>query len=163
MLPVIVDQTREGKMCPRLYKSLLPKPNHKTCSTSTWAITTSPMTTLRHRGIVVVFVGDNARIVQDVPAQAPFAPPAPVCTTDLITSYTYLTLHHLQRRSMQLTTKSSSLQLAPLQPSSMNCLSRSLTPMGGPLKSFGNWQLSTGTTLVHKLLGFVWNLAKPME
>jgi hypothetical protein len=33
-------------------------------------------------------IGDNARIVQDVPAQAPFAPPAPVRT--------HLTLPHTQ-------------------------------------------------------------------
>ena len=35
------------------------------------------------------FIGDNARIVQDVPAQAPFVPPAPVCT-DLTLPHTHI-------------------------------------------------------------------------
>jgi hypothetical protein len=34
-------------------------------------------------------IGDNARIVQDVPAQAHVAPPAPVCT-DLTLPYTHI-------------------------------------------------------------------------
>jgi len=34
-------------------------------------------------------IGDNARIVQDVPAQAPLAPPAPVCT-DLMLPHTHI-------------------------------------------------------------------------
>jgi hypothetical protein len=73
------------------------------------------------------------------------------------------TIYHLQRKLTHLTTKFSALQLAPLQPCSMNCLTRTLPPMGGPLKPFGNSHLSTCTTLIHKLLGFVWNLAEPME
>ena len=34
-------------------------------------------------------IGDNARIVQDVPVQAPFAPPTPVCT-DVTLSQTHI-------------------------------------------------------------------------
>ena len=37
------------------------------------------------------FIGDIARIVQDVPAQAPFAPPAPVpVCTDLTLPHTHI-------------------------------------------------------------------------
>jgi hypothetical protein len=108
---------------------------------------------------------DDARIVQDVPAQAHVAPPAPVCTTARYRIHiSNHTLHHLQRRLTHLTTKFSRLRPAPLQPSSTKFLTRTLSPMGsGPLKSFGNSQLSTCTTPIHKLLGFVWNPAMPME
>jgi hypothetical protein len=112
-------------------------------------------------------LGDNARYIRDVPAQAYAARPAPVCI-DLTLHRIHIfnhTLHHLQSRSTHLTAKFSRPQQAPLQPSSMGCLTRSLSPMGGSaaLGSFNKSQFSTCTTAIHKLLELVGNLAKPME
>jgi hypothetical protein len=102
--------------------------------------------------------------IRDVPAQA-YAAPAPVCI-DLTLHRIHIfnhTLHHLKIRSTHLTAKFSRLQRAPLQPSPMYCLTRSLSPMDRSLKSFNKSQFSTCTTAIHKLLGLVGNMAKPME
>jgi hypothetical protein len=160
-MPVIV--AREGRICPHLSKTLPLKLNHKSCSTLTWAITAWPIITLRHRGIVIILLATMPELFRTsllkflLPHQRPC-----VLTSRYRTHISNHTIYHLQRRLTYLTTKFSRLQLALLQPCSMNCLT-TLPPMGGPLKSFGSSHLSTCTTLVHKLLGFIWNLAKPME
>lgn len=72
------------------------------------------------------------------------------------------TLHRLQRISEHSTTKFYRPERALLQPSSMNCPTRSLSP-GESMRSFGNLQLYICTTRIPKLLGCVGNLAKRME
>ena len=96
-------------------------------------------------------IGDNARIVQDVPAQVHVAPPVPVCTD--FTYRIHISNHtlHSQRGLAHLTSEFHKLQLVSLQPSSMNSLTRTLSLMDGPLKSFGNSQFSTCRTPIHEL------------
>ena len=60
-------------------------------------------------------------------------------------------------------TKLNTLRLALPEPSSMNCLTRALSPMGQETNTFGSWQSSTCTGPIHKSPLFVWNLGKPME
>src|SRR6267154_3829568 len=120
MLPVIVDQTREGRICPHLSKTMPLKLNHKTL---TWAITTWPMITLRHRDVVIissVTMPELSRMSLPKllwPHQRPC-----VLTSCYRIHISNHSLRHLQRRLTHLSTKFSRLQPAPLQPSSVNCL-----------------------------------------
>jgi hypothetical protein len=167
MLLVIINQTRKGWICPHLLKTLPLKLRHKTCSMLTWATTpTWPMITLRRRGILIILSATIPELFRMFlpKLMSPHQRPC-VLTSRYCIRISNHTLHHLQRpgRLTRLTTKFGMPQQASPQPSSMNCLTRPLSPMGGPLKSFGNSQFSTCTTAIHELLGFVQNLAKPMK
>jgi hypothetical protein len=140
---VIVNQMRKGRICPHLSKTSPLKLKHKTSSTLTWAITTWPMTTLRRKGILIILsatMPELFRMFLMLPYQRQC-----VLTSRYRIRISNHTLHHLQRRLTHLTTKFSRPQ-QDAQPSSMNCLTRSLFrvfSMGESLKSFGNSHFST--------------------
>lgn len=54
MLPVIISQSRTGRICPRLSKTMLRKVNCRACGMLTCAITTWPMITFRYMSIAIM-------------------------------------------------------------------------------------------------------------
>jgi hypothetical protein len=68
-----------------------------------------------------------------------------------------------RRRLTYFTAQLGMLRLVLFEPSSMKELTKALSQLGWPMKSFGSSQSSTCASLIHKLSRFVWNLGTPIE
>jgi hypothetical protein len=121
MLLVIVAKTRPGRICPHPSKVPLLWVNHKPRGTMTWPITTWPTIILRHTGIAIMMSPTMLDLLKILPKRQ--STNQPMCVLpSLPIQISNQTLH--QRISTHSTTQGSTLQLALLEPSSMNGLTR---------------------------------------